>query len=656
MPSPLTRLALLALVLGLIGFMATRSALPQTGSDPLVTLPGHVPAALARATPVQPPAGTDVASQPITLSVVLNWRDPAGFQAFLANVENPQSSQYRHFLRQADLATRFGPAQQVYDAVIAYLHAFGFQLLEGSTNRLTVTVQGTRAQAERAFHVVLHDYQLGQTTFHANDTAPALPASVARSVQAVAGLSDLAQPRRAPVPRAAVADASATAPTPPLGSSIGTAYDAAGLGSGITGAGQKMGFVEFSTFNQQDVVTWLATMNLPASLINQLSVVNVNGGTTDPSGADEVLLDVDAALSLAPGASAVVYEAPTRNTLWQTLLNVMVGDGDTVISNSWDSCEAHDTAANVASIESILQSASASGVTIFTASGDSGNRCSSSDPVGSVSVPADAPHGTAVGGTRLLVGSSNAYASESYWVDRQGNPAGGYGVSMFLSRPAWQAGFTSASFRSIPDVAADADPSTGILVCDDTNGCTTLAGGTSLAAPIWASGLALINQKLGHLTGNLNPALYAQASTNAFHSAASIGSTFEQVGLGSFDLGNLANALSGAGVTTSGTVQQSGATTGATSENLTPTLSGSAPSAAGSGTTQSTVWLRQGGASGSATMRCSCAAHHACVSRSRSRRCIRSRSERRITASSMSSSVMEIPRPQCQAGCGSHRG
>ena len=60
--------------------------------------------------------------------------------------------------------------------------------------------------------------------------------------------------------------------------------------------------------------------------------------------------------------------------------------------------------------------------------------------------------------------------------------------------------------RGVPDVAADADPTTGYQVRVD--GQNLVFGGTSAVAPLWAGLIALMNQKLGHPVGLLNPLLY----------------------------------------------------------------------------------------------------------------------------------------------------
>jgi kumamolisin len=65
--------------------------------------------------------------------------------------------------------------------------------------------------------------------------------------------------------------------------------------------------------------------------------------------------------------------------------------------------------------------------------------------------------------------------------------------------------------RGVPDVAGDADPTTGyVTLVDGTSG---VIGGTSAVAPLWAGLIALVNQSIGKPVGFINPLLYQDAST-----------------------------------------------------------------------------------------------------------------------------------------------
>jgi kumamolisin len=78
--------------------------------------------------------------------------------------------------------------------------------------------------------------------------------------------------------------------------------------------------------------------------------------------------------------------------------------------------------------------------------------------------------------------------------------------------PDYQSGVNpyGNAWRIVPDVAADADPDTGYLVC--VNGQKIEVGGTSAAAPLWAGLIARLNGVIGRKMGLVNGALYSHPS------------------------------------------------------------------------------------------------------------------------------------------------
>jgi len=325
-------------------------------------------------------------------------------------------------------------------------------------------------------------------------------------------------------------------------------------GAGNTTAPQKVGLLEFDGFHTSDVTDWVNMLGIDPSVLGELSQVNVNGGVPTPGGGEsEVLLDIDAVLagtSQAPATKVVVYDAPPTTSFSQ-LFQAMINDGDTVISNSWSQCEDETPQADAQAIDSVLESAAAGGVSVLNGTGDSGSTCLDGSP-NTIGVPADSPHATAVGGTTPAFGPGLTYGSEAWWNAQGATPpggAGGYGVSRYFTRPSYQDGLTSSPMRSVPDLSFTADPAAGISICQaDNGGCPVprIGGGTSLAAPAVAALVADLNQGLDRNLGDLNPALYPLAGTTAFHSAASLGSDFAHVGLGSPNFTAIGEKLAGA--------------------------------------------------------------------------------------------------------------
>lgn len=600
-------------------------------------------------------AATEKPGQPLTLTVVLRRTRQAAFERYLSAVQDRASRLYHHYLSPAAQAARFGPTRAAYAQVRAWLRAEGFAIVQGSSNRLSLSVRGTLAEAERAFDTPIRRFRASGGALYANTRAPAVPRRLARHVEAVTGLSDLAQPSAVPIDQyscshgvitiapngqavSSCADlcSNAKAGLPQIGllgnslvaviakafadvgwllgqipNTVGHALGfslligdeqlyCAGVSLGAAAPGfagwaashfgrhagalvrravdasadppravaasagpaQKIGLLEFDTYRPSDVADWLNLMQLDPSLADVLSEVNVNGGVGSPgAGESEVLVDIEAALggtSLAPSTSVVVYDAPPSTSFVQ-MLQAMIGDGDTVISNSWSQCEDQTPLADAQAIDSVLASAAASGITVLNGSGDDGSTCGDGSP-NTVGVPADSPNATAVGGTTPTFGPGLTYGSESWWDDQSADPpggAGGFGVSRYFSRPAYQDGLTSSPMRSVPDLSFEADPAGGIQLCQaDAGGCPDGRdfGGTSLATPLLAALVADLNAGLGSNVGNLNTALYPLAGTDAFHSAQSMGSDFAHVGLGSPDITAIGEALSG---TTAGPVSPS---------------------------------------------------------------------------------------------------
>jgi kumamolisin len=549
-----------------------------------VRLGGHVLPALARASRVAPANGAGGASSaPLSLTVVLRRDDEAGFQRFVGSVSDPRSPDFRRTLSPAAQSDRFGPSRATYEHVLGFLEKSGFTLAEGSSNRLTLRVLGTCAQAERAFGISIRDYELAGRRFFANDRDPELPADVAAHVLAVGGLNSLAAPKpqqwvltelviawdlftfnpyqvlqllkglgaadenlynatAEKLPHLTSAQSSGTAP-------LAAPQTATWMGG--DGTGQTIGLVEFDTYATSDVSDYLALNGFAATSINRLSKVDVDGGATTGGFGPEVLVDVDTALTFAPGANVVVYAAPFSSFNFASVFNAMITGGVTVISNSWAYCEDQTNLADVQSIDSMLMTAAGAGISVFNAAGDTGAVCLDGSP-GTIAVPADSPHATAVGGSSATFGPADVWVAEKWWNGGADSPPtgqGGYGVSKFFTRPSYQNGLTTAPGRSVPDVVLNADPAKGVTICQASGGgCPDgrLWGGTSFAAPAWAAFTAILNQVHGSNLGEMNPHLYPLANTPAFHSAAQLGSDFGHVGLGSPNVDPMHLALDGA--------------------------------------------------------------------------------------------------------------
>jgi kumamolisin len=188
-------------------------------------------------------------------------------------------------------------------------------------------------------------------------------------------------------------------------------------------------------------------------------------------------------------------------------------------------CDRLMTAADLAPVRSAMSGAHKRGTTAFNASGDlAGLECRGgkhwSDPPSPDDVGVDAvsslPEMTSVGGTTLSTDTEGRWLAEQAWYDVPLTQGTAGGASALFGRPSWQSVDTSAGppdRRLVPDIAAVADPFTGVKFV--FGGEVVTGGGTSQAAPVWAGLAAIINQRLRQQglaqLGDLNPLLYQVA-------------------------------------------------------------------------------------------------------------------------------------------------
>jgi kumamolisin len=338
-----------------------------------------------------------------------------------------------------------------------------------------------------------------------------LPAGVAAAVADIAGLNNYATYHHNSVGKAQPQAVSHTV-TGLTPTKARSAYNVtSAISSGYNGSGVTVGLLEFSAFKQSNITTYDNYFSLSPSTP---TVRSAGGGTTDLSGEDEVELDIEVVQALAPKAAVKVYEAPNSDAGEVAVYAALVSDDVPVVSISWGIYEAGETASNRSALNTDFQEAAAQGQSVFAASGDSG-----SDDAGnggtSVDFPASDPYVTGTGGTTLTLTSSGAWSKETAW------SSGGGGVSSYFATPGYQSSVNSGSYRAVPDVAADANPSSGWAIY--TQGAWYEFGGTSAAAPNWAAFAAIYDSEanaVGASTfGYANSTIYNLAQSSAYSTA-----------------------------------------------------------------------------------------------------------------------------------------
>ncbi|GAA2044467.1 hypothetical protein GCM10009839_55160 [Catenulispora yoronensis] len=234
---------------------------------------------------------------------------------------------------------------------------------------------------------------------------------------------------------------------------------------------------------ESDLAAYRTQYGLPACTTANgcFRKVNQSGGTSYPPGnsgwAGEISLDLDMVSAIAPGAHILLVEANSASMGdLGAAENEAVALGAKFVSNSWGGGESgSDLSYDKAYFNH-------PGVAITVSSGDSSY---------GVEYPAASQYVTAVGGTSLRTATNARGWSETVW------SGSGSGCSAYDPKPSWQTD-TGCARRTVADVAAVADPATGVAVYD-TYGASgwQVYGGTSAAAPIIASVYALAGVPAG---------------------------------------------------------------------------------------------------------------------------------------------------------------
>jgi subtilase family serine protease len=512
---------MLWLVTAIVGAVSTHAGETRA-------LRGHVPPAAALSRPVGPLSGTNW----LHLAIGLPFRNRESLTNLLKDLYDPASPSFHQFLNPGQFTAAYGPTETDYQAVIAFAKSSGLTIMATSSNRALLEVGGRAADIEKAFHVNLRLFQHPRETrtFYAPDVEPSLDSDI--PVLFIAGLSSYQIPH--PASLHATRLTGGRNPTPDTGTGSLYGYyggpdfrSAYAPGVTNTGTGQSIGLVEFDSYYSTDITDYL---KLPQTGLSNSSVTLSNvvlGLTGSPgSGNVEVALDIDMAISMAPGLATIyVYEGTNDSAAPDVVLNRILSDNlSRQLSCSWSGFDD-------STVEQDLQEFGAQGQSFFVASGDSGAYLPTYNPV---SPPCDNPNITVVGGTTLTTtGAAGSWVSETTWnwftqpFSGLSNSATSGGVSPTWSLPAWQKGISmkanqgSTNYRNLPDVALVANN----LFLYANDGGEYSAGGTSAAAPLWAGLAALINQQRTNQAqppeGFMNPALYAigkgALSSSCFH-------------------------------------------------------------------------------------------------------------------------------------------
>jgi subtilase family serine protease len=325
-----------------------------------------------------------------------------------------------------------------------------------------------------------------------------------------------------------------------------------GVASGQDGAGQTVAIIDAyaSPSIVDDVNTYSAAVGETAlanysQILPDSKLVSDQAACGFPSGwQGEQTLDVEAVHGIATAAK-ILYVGGFNcgGGLDVALSKILDNNLANIVSNSYGNTGEAIPADSLKGAQNLHIQAAGEGIGLYFSSGDSGDEVANLG-YASPDFPASSPYVTSVGGTSLGINRAGTIAYETGWgtATDKINPAGvayhsrvpglfafgaGGGTSAVFPEPAYQRGVVPTSlsngFRVSPDIAALADPYTGFSIgIRPIINDTTLAvgafqretyGGTSLASPLAAAQIAIVQQKSGVSIGFANPTLYGIDST-----------------------------------------------------------------------------------------------------------------------------------------------
>ncbi len=263
---------------------------------------------------------------------------------------------------------------------------------------------------------------------------------------------------------------------------------------------------DFNVFSKQFGLPVEKATNVLANTNKVFQIVYATGAKPGANAgwAQEAALDIEWAHAMAPSAKIVLVEAKSSgfNDLFAAVDKARSLPGVRQISMSWGGMEfSGQTNFDTRFVQN-------NGIVYFASSGDTG---------GIVSYPASSPNVVAVGGTRVVTNSLGAFVDEVAW------SGSGGGISAFSPKPTYQASLPHAR-RAVPDIAANADPNTGVAVYCMTKNLGKsgwlVFGGTSASAPCVAGMTNLAASRRADTLAQLN-VIYAGAGGNLYRDTVS---------------------------------------------------------------------------------------------------------------------------------------
>jgi subtilase family serine protease len=566
---------------------------------PSVVMPSYAASGsyVSNNTPAYVLSATDLGavdtSTTIEISIWLQPHNRSMLDRLARQLYSPTSPSYRHWLTIPDIAAQFAPTAAEAKTVEDFFTSNGLKVLRIGPNNLYVRARGTVDDVQRAFQVQINSYQVGNQVLWANASDPYVEGAAAPLVMTVSGLDSgtFAHPvdvqlKALPAGSSAItshkdlalgvhaADSGlfttvcfpgaetenfntfGTYPTAVYtgnayysgtngcGYSPSNLYAAYGLNGlyaeGYDGSGQTVVIIDWcgSPTIQQDANKFSKQFGLPALTSSNFTIINYPEPSACTGPDPEINLDVEWTHAIAPGANIDLVVPPTADfeDIDEAVYYAATAGLGNVISGSYATPEFFVPDTELEKENLISEVAAVAGVATNFASGDGGAYTTYFLPP-NVSVPADLPWATGVGGVSLALNADNSIAFQTGWethlsiLDSGGqinDPSRPYdfygfyggsggGASSYFAKPSFQKGLVPGKYRQVPDIAWLADPFTGVaLVITEPTQLPSqvweVIGGTSLSTPMFSALWAIANEEAGTPLGQAAPYIYSMPS------------------------------------------------------------------------------------------------------------------------------------------------
>ncbi len=436
-----------------------------------------------------------------------------------------------------DFEKKQGANQNDVKIIKAFAKLFNLKVGEVQMVERWIKLSGTIKSLERAFGISIFEFKHDGKCYYYYQGIISIPEELDKVIECISGINNQPVLAKKILAEEFNVPGSTFKGEAVFPQNFAKYYD---FPAHLDGSGQCIAILAFrGGFEEKHLDSYFKKIGLPKP---EISTVELDGAKNQPTGGDddfESHMDLEIAGSLAPGAKIVVYfgqKSPMGviRTLKAAIHDKKFNPG--IISMSWGRLEKKVqqdffSKDEINTMNRVLHEAAALNITVITSSGDLGS--SGGDSGLNIELPASNPFVLAVGGSQLhlknkVIDHEDVWSEKINFKGKEYSLSSGGGFSELFETPDYQKDLVSESLnpngkRGIPDVAANASTSPGILLqVGDTE---QISLGTSAAAPLWAALIARINQHLElkglPRAGFINPALYHKELSKSFNQVLS---------------------------------------------------------------------------------------------------------------------------------------